>query len=87
LLRISIWLSQLLFEVIISIITYLIHNNIYYKYRNCLNSHIGKKEDYCVLKAIEIIDLPAPIIYFEMNFIPVIPAGNDDANNQIKENN
>lgn len=48
---------------------------------------MGRKEDYYVLKAMEMIDLPAPIIYFEMNFIPVIPAGNDDANNQIKENN
>lgn len=43
--------------------------------------HIGKNDfDYCDLKHNEIIYFINENIYFEINFIPVIPAGNDDAN-------
>lgn len=44
--------------------------------------HIGKNDfDYCDLKHNEIIYFINENIYFEINFIPVIPAGNDEANN------
>lgn len=50
---------------------------------NSINQ-IGKNVDDYVLKHNYIICFSIPKIYFEMNFIPVNPAGKDEANNHAK---
>ena len=46
---------------------------------------MGKNEELLVLNS-DINLLNKLNIYLVMNFIPVMPAGNDDANNHAKEN-